>query len=151
MLEAEKRNPGGMNLIERPIGDDPEAVKALNPKLNIWDAYAAVHVLMPDGSMRVGGEAVAEVLKRLPTTRWFAWLFEVSLFGARPFQSLLNGGYDALDKVRPAFGCESCGEGPPAWAKPIEWLVKGYRAVFGGAKASDPKPAAPTSDMQPTP
>lgn len=133
---AEAKNPGGANLIERPIGDDPDALLALNPNLNIWDAYSAVHVLMPDGSMRVGGEAVAEVLKRLPNTAWFGQLFDVEIFGRRPFQALLNGGYYVLDKVRPALGCESCGERAPVWARPLEWAVKGYKALFGKGEAA---------------
>lgn len=133
---AEAKNPGGVNLIEKPIGDDPDALLALNPNLNIWDAYSAVHVLMPDGSMRVGGEAVAEVLKRLPNTAWFGQLFDVEVFGKRPFQALLNGGYYVLDKVRPALGCESCGERAPVWARPLEWAVKGYKALFGKGEAA---------------
>jgi hypothetical protein len=54
--------------VERPIGDDPEALLSLNPDLDIWGAYATIHLLMPDGSMKLGGEAVAEVLRNLPTT-----------------------------------------------------------------------------------
>ena len=37
----------------------------MSPGLDIWDAYATIHLLMPDGSMRLGGEAVAEVLTLL--------------------------------------------------------------------------------------
>ncbi len=64
---------------------------------------------MPDGSMKLGGEAVAEVLRDLPNTRWFAWLFAVGVFGVRPFQIILNAGYVLLADVRPLLGCESCG------------------------------------------
>lgn len=97
------------SIVERPIGDDPEELRSLNPQLDIWDAYATIHVLMPDGSMKLGGEAVAEVLRNLPNTRWFAWLFSVGAFGFRPFQTILNVGYVALADVRPLLGCESCG------------------------------------------
>src|SRR5271165_2804851 len=69
---------GETSIIERPIGDDPEALRSLNPDLDIWDAYATIHLLMPDGSMKLGGEAVAEVLRNLRFTRWFAWTFAVS-------------------------------------------------------------------------
>ena len=63
---------GETSLIVQPIGDDPERLRLLNPDLDIWDAYETIHVLMPDGSMKLGGEAVAEVLRRLPNTKWFA-------------------------------------------------------------------------------
>jgi hypothetical protein len=58
------------------------------PDLDIWDAYANIHLLMPDGSMKLGGEAVAEVLRRLPRSKWLARSFGVSIFGFRPFQVL---------------------------------------------------------------
>jgi predicted DCC family thiol-disulfide oxidoreductase YuxK len=81
---------GEASLIVRPIGDDPEALRSLNPDLDIWDAYATIHLLMPDGSMKLGGEAVAEVLRNLPNCTWFAWSFAISIFGVRPFQMILN-------------------------------------------------------------
>jgi len=66
------RDPSGSSTItDRPIGNDPKALRELNADLDIWEAYATIHVLMPDGSMKLGGEAVAEVLRRLPETRWF--------------------------------------------------------------------------------
>ena len=34
------------SIVERPIGDDPQALRALNPDLDIWDAYATIH--LPD-------------------------------------------------------------------------------------------------------
>jgi hypothetical protein len=51
---------------------------------------------MPDGSMKLGGEAVAEVLRSLPNTKWFAWSFAISIFGFRPFQIILNMAYAIL-------------------------------------------------------
>jgi predicted DCC family thiol-disulfide oxidoreductase YuxK len=69
---------GKTSIIVRPIGDDPEALRLLNPELDIWDAYATIHVLMPNGTMRLGGEAVAEVLRNLHNTKWFAWSFSTA-------------------------------------------------------------------------
>jgi len=69
-----------------PFGDDPGTLRSLNPDLDIWDAYETIHVLMPDGSMRLGGEAVAEVLRDLPNTKWFAWSFATTILGFRPSQ-----------------------------------------------------------------
>jgi hypothetical protein len=89
---------------------------------------------MPDGSMKLGGEAVAEVLRRLPATRWFAWTFEVSLFGFRPFQAVLNLSYAILADVRPLFGCESCGK-PSVWLRPFFWLIKHVKTLFGAPRA----------------
>jgi hypothetical protein len=49
------------------IGDDPDAPLALHPGLDIRDAYETIHLLLPDGSMKLGGEAVAEALRSCPT------------------------------------------------------------------------------------
>jgi predicted DCC family thiol-disulfide oxidoreductase YuxK len=111
---------GETSLIVQPIGDDPERLRLLNPDLDIWDAYETIHVLMPDGSMKLGGEAVAEVLRRLPNTKWFAWSFATSIFGFRPFQVVLNVAYAILSDV---FG-ESCGN-----QEFIQWVTK-WAATF---------------------
>ena len=105
----------------------------LNPELDVWDAYATIHLLMPDGTMKLGGEAVAEVLRSLSNTKWFAWSFGVSIFGFRPFQTLLNVGYTILADVRPLFGCESCGT-PSLWTRPLGWISKWGKAFFGGGR-----------------
>ena len=126
---AAQSSSGETSLIERPIGDDPDALRALNPELDIWDAYATIHLLMPDGSMKLGGEAVAEVLRTLDKTKWFAGCFAVSLFGFRPFQLVLNVAYAILADVRPLFGCESCGT-PSLWVRPIRWCLKKVKALF---------------------
>ena len=128
--KSAQNKTGDPSIIERPIGDDPEALRALNPDLDIWEAYRTIHLLMPGGSMKQGGEAVAEVLRSLENTRWFAGIFSVSLLGFRPFQTLLNAAYAVLADVRPLFGCESCGT-PSAWLKPMGWLVKAAKTLFG--------------------
>jgi predicted DCC family thiol-disulfide oxidoreductase YuxK len=107
--ESAHSKSGESSIIVQPIGDDPEALRSLHPDLDIWDAYETIHVLMPDGSMRLGGEAVAEVLRNLPKTKWVASSFAVLQFGIRPFQMVPNVAYAALADVRPLFGCESCG------------------------------------------
>jgi predicted DCC family thiol-disulfide oxidoreductase YuxK len=107
----------------QPIGHDPAALQALHPGLSIWDAYKQLHLLMPDGTMKVDGEAVAEVLRRLPRTHWFAWSFAVGVGGLRPCQWVLNAGYFILADVRPLLGCESCGN-TGFWAGPIGWTYK---------------------------
>lgn len=130
-------NSGEPSMIVQPIGDDPEALRLLNPDLDIWDAYATIHLLMPDGSMKLGGEAVAEVLRSLPDTRWFTWTFATRIFGFRPFQTILNVGYAVLADVRPLFGCESCGT-PSVWLRPIGWLRKRVKALFGERRHPSP-------------
>ena len=114
---------GETGIVVQPIGDDPETLRSLNPDLDIWDAYETIHVVMPDGSMKLGGEAVAEVLRNLPNTKWFAWAFATRIFGFQPFQVMLNVAYAILSDVRPLFGCESCGT-PRPWLKPFAWVAK---------------------------
>lgn len=150
---------GESNIIERPIGDDPDALRVLNPDLDIWDAYATVHVLMPDGSMKLGGEAVAEVLRSLPNTRWFAWIFAVTIYGVRPFQAILNLAYAVLADARPIFGCESCGR-PRVLLRPIHWAVKRVMGIsvrgrqpiptphFSSLPATHRRPAGRSKDLQ---
>jgi predicted DCC family thiol-disulfide oxidoreductase YuxK len=130
---------GEASLVVQPIGDDPEALRALNPDLDIWDAYATIHLLMPDGSMKLGGEAVAEVLRSLPNCRWFAWSFRVSMFGFRPFQGILNAAYVVLAVVRPLFGCESC-RAPSFWFRPIHSTIRWVKATFGEGRHLKPRP-----------
>ena len=129
---------GGDRIDERPIGHDPAALTAIHPDLDIWQAYETIHLVMPDGTIKKGGEAVAEVLRRLPDTSWMTGLLDVSVGGWRPFQSLLNLGYATLDRIRPALGCESCGTPAPWWAKPIEWAVKGWKWLRGSEPQSPP-------------
>jgi len=80
--------------------------------------------------MKLGGEAVAEVLRRLPNTKWFGWSFATSIFGFRPFQVVLNVAYAILSDVRPLFGCESCGK--PRVLRSIQWVTKWAKNLFGG-------------------
>ena len=114
---------GNTSIDVRPIGTDPVVLRALNPKLDIWDAYAKIHLLMPDRTMKLDGEAVAETLRRLRLTAWLARSFNVRVFGGRPFQALLNGAYRVLADLRPLLGCESCGV-PPPWLRPVHWVVQ---------------------------
>jgi len=129
---------GETSILVQPIGDDPGILRSLNPDLDIWDAYETIHVVMPDGSMRLGGEAVAETLRNLPNTKWFAWSFATTIFGFRPFQVMLNVAYDILADVRPLFGCESCGK--PKVLRPIQWVNKWARNLFAGSPHTSPSP-----------
>jgi predicted DCC family thiol-disulfide oxidoreductase YuxK len=126
---------GGTLIMLMPVGHDPEVLKRLNPGLDIWDAYATNYLIMPDASMKTGGEAVAEVLRILPNTKWFAWCFALSLSGFRPFQMLLNLAYVILDDIRPVFGCESCGI-PSMWVRPFTTIGKWLRYAFGQQQGS---------------
>jgi len=147
------RNAIGERTIDvRAIGEDPEALRKLDPTLDIWKVYARSHLLMPDGTVLIAGEAVAEVFRRSPGMAWFAWLFGVRVFGRRPFQAMLDLGYVILSDVRPIFGCKSCGA-PALWARPFVWLVKATRRR-AGPKAHAPHrpnftPLAATGDAKP--
>ena len=122
----------GATVVVRPVGEDPAALHALHPGLDIWAAYATSHLVMADGSMLVGGEAVAEVLRRLPNCAWFSWLFALRILGLRPFQGLLDVAFVVLTHARPILGCESCGK-PSVWIRPIVWLMKQTGSVGKGA------------------
>lgn len=122
---------GEKSIILMPVGDDPEALKLLNPDLNIWDAYASNYLILPDGSMKKGGEAIAEVFRILPNTKWFAGCFGLSIFGFRPFQLILNFSYAILDDIRPLLGCESCGH-HSIWIGPLAAISKWMSSIFGG-------------------
>lgn len=130
---------GKPSIVPRPIGNDPDELRALDPGLDIWQAYATIHVLMPDGTMKLGGEAVAEVLRSVRHTRWFTWSFAVGIFGFRPFQLILDLAYAILADVRPLFGCESCGT-PSRWVRSIRWLIERTRTLFGKARQPRPTP-----------
>jgi hypothetical protein len=130
----------------RPIGSDPKALRALNPALDIWDAYATIHLLMPSGTMLVGGEAVGEVLRDLDDTKWFAWSFGVSIFGFRPFQAILNGAYTILSDARPLLGCSGCGT-PAFWVRPILATVNWAKSLFGAH--DKPRSAAHSTAVRP--
>jgi predicted DCC family thiol-disulfide oxidoreductase YuxK len=129
---------GETSIIVLPIGDDPGTLRSLNPDLDIWDAYETIHVLMPDGSMKLGGEAVAETLRNLPGTKWFAWSFATTILGFRPFQFVLNVAYAILSDVRPLFGCESCGKSRVL--RPIESVFNWAKAFFAGGPHTSPSP-----------
>lgn len=140
-----KDETGTSAIVARAIGDDPRALHALNPNLGIWGAYATIHVVMPDGSMKRGGEAVAEVLRSLPNTRWFAWFFSFELFGFRPFQNVLDFGYLMLSDIRPLLGCESCGT-TNVVVRTLEPILEFIKVIARGRRHHTPRPLARSAD-----
>lgn len=132
---------GEPTLIVQAIGEDPKVLERLSPGLSIWDAYATIHVVMPDGSLKLGGEAVAEVFRTLPPTQWLAQSFSIRILGVRPFQKILDLAYVILADIRPILGCESCGT-PTVWVKPIYKTVNWIKAMFG-AHAGKPRSVTP--------
>ena len=133
VARSAKSRSGDVTVDVRPIGSDPKALRALNPALDIWDAYATIHLLMPDGTMLLGGEAVGEVLRDLDNTKWFAWSFCLRILGFRPFQAILNAAYAILSDARPLLGCSGCGT-PVFWIRPILAAVKWGKSLFGAAE-----------------
>ena len=127
-------------LTVRPIGNDPAALRSLSPGLDIWKAYETIHLLMPDGTMRLGGEAVAETLRRLPRSERLARCFSLRIFGYRPFQGLLDIAYLVLADVRPLLGCESCSSSSK-WVK----LVSSFSVSFGKNRKRRLRPRVSTS------
>lgn len=143
---VKKRDLTGGDLIdERPIGHDPAELAALDPRLDMWDVYEKIHMLMPDGEIKKGGAAIGEVLRRLPGTRWMGPLLDISIGGVRPFEKVVDVGYTTLDALRPALGCSSCGGGPVKWwAKPVKWIADGVKAVY---RLFSGKPEAPKAEL----
>jgi predicted DCC family thiol-disulfide oxidoreductase YuxK len=143
-----KTKRGSPSLIVQPIGEDPKAIELLSPGLSIWEAYAIIHIVMPDGRLKLGGEAVAEVFRNLPRTRWLARSCSISLFGLRPFQKMLDLAYLILADVRPLLGCESCGA-QKFWVKPIYRTMKWIKGIFG-AHAHKARPITPIRTSKPS-
>jgi predicted DCC family thiol-disulfide oxidoreductase YuxK len=140
-----KTNSSEPSIIVRPIGEDPEALRLLSPGLSIWDAYATIHLVMADGQLKLGGEAVAEVFRNLPITSWLARSFSVNIFGFRPFQKVLNMAYAVLSDVRPIFGCESCGA-VKLWVRPLHLTLGWIKRTLGRSTAkSRPITSIPVS------
>jgi predicted DCC family thiol-disulfide oxidoreductase YuxK len=137
--KSARSKTGESTIVVLAIGEDPAALQSLSPQLNIWDAYATSHLLMPDGSMKLGGEAVAEVFRRSPSMAWIARSLSISLKGYYPFQIGLNVAYQILADVRPIFGCESCGV-PSIWVRPFAWVAKKVRSLSGNARRPHPSP-----------
>jgi predicted DCC family thiol-disulfide oxidoreductase YuxK len=123
-------------LTVKPIGEDPKPIELLSPGLSIWDAYATIHLVMPDGQIKKGGEAIAEVFRNLPKTAWFAQSLSWSLFGVRPVQKILDFAYLILADIRPLLGCKSCGT-PKPWVRPLHKLQQWV--------SSAPQAGAPTN------
>jgi hypothetical protein len=80
--------------------------------------------------MKRGGEAVAEIFRILPITRWFSPVFGINVFGHRPFQEALNLSYAILSDIRPLLGCGRCGA-PKPWVRPIDTLLRGAKRLMG--------------------
>jgi predicted DCC family thiol-disulfide oxidoreductase YuxK len=137
--KSARSKSGETSIVLMPVGEDPDALKLINPNLTIWDAYATNYLIMPDASMKTGGEAVAEVFRILPNTKWFAGCFALSIFGYRPFQMMLNWGYAILDDIRPVFGCESCGT-PSLWVRPFAATAKWLSSTFGQRRGTEVTP-----------
>ncbi len=60
------------------------------------EALARFHVIMPDGSAKIGAEGFVEIWRQLPAFRWLA-----RIFGNRAGLWLLDRGYDAFLRIRP--------------------------------------------------
>jgi predicted DCC family thiol-disulfide oxidoreductase YuxK len=139
VVRSAQKDPRGPGLAAQPIGHDPAALTLLHPGLSIWDAYKHLHLCMPGGTLKLDGEAVAEVLRRLPATRWFAWSFNVGVAGFRPGQGVLNVLYFILADLRPLLGCESCGS-TSFWAGPIGWTHQQWKLFLGRMRHKDRSP-----------
>ncbi len=88
--------------------------------------------------MRLGGEPVAEVFRRLPAAKWIAAGCDVRIGSVRPFQSMVNLAYQVLDDIRPLLGCDRCGKSNP-WVRAVRRLTRKTKAADGLGV----KPAAP--------
>jgi predicted DCC family thiol-disulfide oxidoreductase YuxK len=59
-------------------------------------AKARFHVIMPDGTPRIGAAGFIEIWKNLSLFRWLGWLADNA-----PSRWLLDRGYDLFLRVRP--------------------------------------------------
>jgi len=65
---------GQTSLVERPIVDDRQALRVFHANPDI------------DGLMKLGGDAVANVLRNLPNAKWSAWTLAIDSGGFGPFK-----------------------------------------------------------------
>lgn len=131
--KADRR--GGDVIDEQSIPKYQEDLDKMIPGLKLEDVYTTSHLVMPDGTVYRGGDAVREVLERLSLTGWFSDVFGIKVGEHMPFQAILNKGYALLDAIRPALGCTSCGpNATPTWAKPIKWVVDAVKKLMGKDK-----------------
>jgi predicted DCC family thiol-disulfide oxidoreductase YuxK len=52
------------------------------PQLATSDFNTGMRFVAPDGAVSVGADAVYEIARRLPRTRWIAWLYRVPVLHA---------------------------------------------------------------------
>lgn len=52
------------------------------PQLATSDFNTGMRFVAPDGAVSVGADAVYEIARRLPRTRWIAWLYRVPIVHA---------------------------------------------------------------------
>jgi predicted DCC family thiol-disulfide oxidoreductase YuxK len=126
------KHEGFQLLDERPIGVDPLALAKIAPTAEMSKLYDTLHVMMPDKTFLTGGAAVTEVMRRVPDLQWAAWIVDNLRLGSfKPFQLGVDLAYHIADKIRPAFGCDTCGTPVPWWGKPIVWTIQAWGWLNG--------------------
>ena len=89
-----RRLRGADRLEWRDISTAPEGVEVCG--VDSASAKARFHVIMPDGTPRVGAAGFIEIWKHLSAFRWLGWLTDNA-----PSRWLLDRGYDLFLRVRP--------------------------------------------------
>lgn len=89
-----RRLRGADRLEWRDISTAPDGVEVCG--VNAASAKARFHVVMPDGSPRVGAAGFIEIWKHLRAFRWLGWLTDNA-----PSRWLLDRAYDMFLRVRP--------------------------------------------------
>ena len=89
-----RRLRGPARLQWRDISTAPDGVAVCG--VNAASAKARFHVVMPDGTPRVGAAGFIEIWKHLRAFRWLGWLTDNA-----PSRWVLDRGYDLFLRVRP--------------------------------------------------
>ena len=100
MVEDLSRRDTAGRLAFVPLSDP--SVAARWPALDPAALSNAMHLVLPDGRVLAGADALPEILRRLPRWRRVAWIF--SLPGALPFA---RRAYALVARNRHRLGCRT--------------------------------------------
>jgi len=102
---------------------DPDLLPAIHPSLEIDDCLSELHVVTPQGGVRRGWDAVAELARLFPATFLIGWVGSVP-----PFRWLGHAAYRFIARNR--YAVSKCRGGACRVARPEEVKKKSFFGIF---------------------